>query len=86
MLAYLSRPGYSESDGYLHFEPYFWLSTTIILTAGTLFVMWLGEKITDKGLGNGSFHDHHGGYPCPSAAIIVAGMAGQNQTEAAVDC
>src|SRR5215204_4240572 len=32
----------------------FWLSTVIILTAGTLFVMWLGEKITDKGLGNGT--------------------------------
>ena len=29
------------------------LSTAIILTAGTLFVMWLGEKITDKGIGNG---------------------------------
>jgi len=25
----------------------------ILLTAGTLFVMWLGEKITDKGIGNG---------------------------------
>lgn len=25
----------------------------IILSAGTLFVMWLGEKITDKGIGNG---------------------------------
>ncbi len=36
------------------YKPFFWLSTTIILTAGTLFVMWLGEKITDKGLGNGS--------------------------------
>jgi preprotein translocase subunit SecY len=33
---------------------YFWISTTIVLTAGTLFVMWLGEKITDKGLGNGT--------------------------------
>jgi len=32
----------------------FFLSTVIILTAGTLFVMWLGEKITDKGLGNGT--------------------------------
>jgi preprotein translocase subunit SecY len=31
----------------------FWLSSTIILTAGTIFVMWLGEKITDKGIGNG---------------------------------
>ncbi|NTS41180.1 preprotein translocase subunit SecY [Flavisolibacter sp. BT320] len=33
---------------------YFWLSTVVILTAGTMFVMWLGEKITDKGLGNGT--------------------------------
>jgi len=27
--------------------------SVFILTAGTLFVMWLGEKITDKGIGNG---------------------------------
>ena len=33
---------------------YFWMSTVVILTAGTLFVMWMGEKITDKGLGNGT--------------------------------
>jgi preprotein translocase subunit SecY len=32
----------------------FKFSTVILLTAGTLFVMWLGEKITDKGLGNGT--------------------------------
>src|SRR5258708_39761036 len=32
----------------------FWLSSVVISTAGTLFVMWLGEKITDKGLGNGT--------------------------------
>lgn len=36
------------------YKAYFWVSTVIILTAGTLFVMWLGEKITDKGLGNGT--------------------------------
>ena len=35
------------------FSAIFPYSTTIVLTAGTLFVMWLGEKITDKGLGNG---------------------------------
>jgi len=28
-------------------------SSILILTAGTMFVMWLGEKITDKGIGNG---------------------------------
>ncbi|RTQ53190.1 preprotein translocase subunit SecY [Hymenobacter gummosus] len=32
---------------------FFTVSTMIILTAGTLFCMWLGEKITDKGIGNG---------------------------------
>lgn len=33
----------------------FWfkISSTIILTAGSMFVMWLGERITDKGVGNG---------------------------------
>ena len=36
------------------FSAYFWVSTVVILTVGTLFVMWLGEKITDKGLGNGT--------------------------------
>ena len=36
------------------FAPYLWVTTPIVLTAGTLFVMWLGEKITDKGLGNGT--------------------------------
>lgn len=29
------------------------ISSMFVLTAGTLFVMWLGEKITDKGIGNG---------------------------------
>jgi preprotein translocase subunit SecY len=32
---------------------FFKFSSVIILTAGTIFVMWLGEKITDKGIGNG---------------------------------
>jgi len=32
---------------------FFLVSSVIILTAGTIFVMWLGEKITDKGIGNG---------------------------------
>ena len=32
---------------------FFWISSVIILIAGTLFIMWLGEKITDRGIGNG---------------------------------
>lgn len=31
----------------------FWFSSIVLLITGTLFVMWLGEKITDKGIGNG---------------------------------
>ncbi len=31
----------------------FWFSNLIILSTGTIFAMWLGEKITDKGIGNG---------------------------------
>ena len=30
-----------------------WIQTLMILTAGTMFVTWLGERITDRGLGNG---------------------------------
>ena len=31
----------------------FFLPNSIILATGTLFAMWLGERITDKGIGNG---------------------------------
>ncbi|HLX12848.1 MAG TPA: preprotein translocase subunit SecY [Bacteroidota bacterium] len=31
----------------------FHLSTMVILTAGTIFMMWLGEQITERGIGNG---------------------------------
>ena len=31
----------------------FIMTSTLILIAGTMFIMWLGEKITDKGIGNG---------------------------------
>lgn len=47
------------------YSSYFLLSTIIVLTAGTLFVMWLGEKIQDKGLGNGT------------SIIIMVGILGR---------
>src|SRR5258706_2546993 len=31
----------------------FWFTSIVILIAGTIFVMWLGERITEKGIGNG---------------------------------
>jgi preprotein translocase subunit SecY len=36
--------------GLIHFE---FLFSVIILVTGTIFAMWLGEKLTDKGIGNG---------------------------------
>jgi preprotein translocase subunit SecY len=52
-LGLLNSPDYDAAkiDAY---RPYFALSTIVLLTSGTLFVMWLGEKIQDKGLGNGT--------------------------------
>jgi preprotein translocase subunit SecY len=32
---------------------FFYFSSVVFITAGTIFCMWLGEKITDKGIGNG---------------------------------
>ena len=34
--------------------PFFLISTVISLTGGTMFLMWLGEQITSRGIGNGS--------------------------------
>ncbi|MFP5040244.1 preprotein translocase subunit SecY [Parasediminibacterium sp. JCM 36343] len=52
-VAYLKSPGYAEAL-IPAYQPFFAFSTIVTLTAGTLFVMWLGEKIQDKGLGNGT--------------------------------
>ncbi|MEX8546396.1 MAG: preprotein translocase subunit SecY [Mucilaginibacter sp.] len=53
----LQAIGYVKSqippEAKLFGEPLFTISSVFVLTAGTLFVMWLGEKITDKGIGNG---------------------------------
>lgn len=50
---YVINLKYIASDAIVIPQALFWLSTVIVLTAGTIFVMWLGEKITDKGIGNG---------------------------------
>ncbi len=36
-----------------HVDAFWWFQSILILVTGTMFVMWLGEKITDKGIGNG---------------------------------
>ena len=49
----LSALGVPESAFVLGKGPLFIVSSVIILVTGTIFAMWLGEKITDKGIGNG---------------------------------
>ena len=44
-----------ENSGTVVVDPgfYFKLTTVITLVAGTIFLMWLGEQITQRGIGNG---------------------------------
>src|ERR1022692_2435384 len=49
-------PGYSVSDyGNIVIvgKPAFLITSVIYLTAGTMLMMWLGEQITQRGIGNG---------------------------------
>ena len=48
---YTQLPSSAFLLGFNSFE--FLFSSVIILVTGTIFAMWLGEKITDKGIGNG---------------------------------
>jgi preprotein translocase subunit SecY len=54
--AYGIAVGLEASSGSLVLQPgwFFRISTVITLTGGTLFLMWLGEQITSRGIGNGS--------------------------------
>lgn len=51
--AYVAYIQNTDGDAIVISKSLFFASTMIVLTTGTLFVMWMGEKITDKGLGNG---------------------------------
>ena len=56
IICIFQAPGYLYTyvDAGARPEGQFWMVTSvIILTVGTLFVMWLGERITERGLGNG---------------------------------
>lgn len=46
---YRTLPG----EAFMLTGPTFIFSSVLILVTGTIFAMWLGEKITDKGIGNG---------------------------------
>ncbi len=60
---------------------FFRASTVITLTGGTLFLMWLGEQITSRGIGNGVsliiFSGIVAGLPSGVAALLELGRTGQ---------
>ena len=55
----VQAPGYIASikstapGAFTDLSTIWWVQSIFILISGTMFVMWLGERITDKGLGNG---------------------------------
>lgn len=55
----VQAPGYIASikstapAAFTDLSTMWWVQSIFILVTGTMFVMWLGERITDKGLGNG---------------------------------
>ena len=52
-IANLGSVGIPESAFMIGHGGLFWFTSLILLTTGSIFAMWLGEKITDKGIGNG---------------------------------
>ncbi|MGH9651296.1 MAG: preprotein translocase subunit SecY, partial [Terriglobales bacterium] len=75
-----------EGQGGLVAEPgyFFRASTVITLTGGTVFLMWLGEQITARGIGNGIsliiFAGIVAGLPSGIAAMLELGRTGQLST------
>jgi len=58
-LAFIQAIGYATFlrgiEGAVHMSPgVFTISTALVLTTGAIFVMWLGEQITERGIGNGA--------------------------------
>ncbi|WP_418171414.1 preprotein translocase subunit SecY [Alistipes putredinis] len=52
--AYITNLYHQVPEAFVYGNTFLFLAyATVILIAGTMFIMWLGEKITDKGIGNG---------------------------------
>lgn len=75
-----------EGQGHIVLDPglFFRASTVITLTGGTVFLMWLGEQITSRGIGNGTsliiFSGIVAGLPTGLARMLELGRTGQMST------
>jgi preprotein translocase subunit SecY len=71
-----SLPGAVQVPGFM-----FTLTTVIVLTVGAMFIMWLGEQITEQGIGNGMslliFFGIIEGFPAAVARTWEALMLGE---------
>ena len=81
--AFLNTTGAVRDPGFI-----FNLTTTMTLTVGAIFVMWLGEQITERGIGNGMslliFFSIIEGFPAAVARTWESFIAGQIQIFALV--
>jgi preprotein translocase subunit SecY len=81
--AFLNSTGAVRDPGFI-----FNLTTTVTLTVGAIFVMWLGEQITERGIGNGMslliFFSIIEGFPAAVARTWESFVAGQIQIFALV--
>jgi preprotein translocase subunit SecY len=51
--AYLTNLAVQSPEAVVANNSLFWITSIVVLVSGTMFIMWIGEKITDKGIGNG---------------------------------
>ena len=81
--AFLNSTGAVRNPGFV-----FNLTTTVTLTVGAIFVMWLGEQITERGIGNGMslliFFSIIEGFPAAVVRTWESFVAGQIQIFAVV--
>jgi preprotein translocase subunit SecY len=50
---YLASQVYTVPGAVTNPSTLWWFQSIVVLVTGTMFVMWLGERITDRGIGNG---------------------------------
>ena len=79
-----SMTGNSGTSAVIEPGMFFRISTTITLVGGTMFLMWLGEQITQRGIGNGTsliiFTGIIAGFPAAIAQTFEMGRTGAIST------
>ena len=75
---------YLTAQGVVLFPgPYFYFVATLTLTTGTMFIVWLGEQMTERGIGNGISMIIFAGIVArlPDAVVKVMGEVRQGQMQ-----